>query len=84
VLLLAAIPAAAGTVRVEKADEAMGSTFSVVLYGSDRVVLEAAATAALDEAHRLELSAIERLEPSQSIGGTAAGEGSHGIVPIAV
>jgi thiamine biosynthesis lipoprotein len=53
-LVLAAIPAAAGPVRVEKADEAMGSTFSVVLYGADRAELEAAATAALDEAHRLD------------------------------
>jgi thiamine biosynthesis lipoprotein len=41
-------------VRVEKADEVMGSTFSVVLYGTDRAKLEAAATAALDEAQRLE------------------------------
>jgi thiamine biosynthesis lipoprotein len=54
VLLLAAMPVAAGPVRVEKADEAMGSTFSVVVYGDDRAELEAAATAALDEAHRLD------------------------------
>jgi thiamine biosynthesis lipoprotein len=40
--------------RVEVSDEAMGSTFSVVLYGRDRARLEAAARAALDEAQRLD------------------------------
>ena len=40
--------------RFEKHDEAMGSTFSVVLYGHDRTKLEAAADAALDEAQRLD------------------------------
>ena len=41
-------------VRVEKSDEIMGATFSVVLYGSDRERLESAADAALDEAQRLD------------------------------
>jgi thiamine biosynthesis lipoprotein len=45
---------AAGPIRVEKADEAMGTTFSVVLYGADRAQLETAASAAIDEAHRLD------------------------------
>ena len=40
--------------RVERNDEAMGSTFSVVLYGSDRRQLDAAADAAFDEVHRLD------------------------------
>lgn len=40
--------------RVELSDEAMGSTFAVVLYGRDRKQLEAAADAALDEVHRLD------------------------------
>jgi thiamine biosynthesis lipoprotein len=40
--------------RFEKHDEAMGSTFSVVLYGHDRTKLEAAADAAFDEARRLD------------------------------
>lgn len=40
--------------RVEQSDEAMGSTFSVVLYGSDRRHLETAADAAFDEVHRLD------------------------------
>ena len=41
-------------IRVEKADEAMGTTFSVVLYGAGRAQLEDAAAAALDEAHRVD------------------------------
>lgn len=40
--------------RVELSDEAMGSTFTVVLYGSDQKQLEAAADAAFDEVHRLD------------------------------
>jgi thiamine biosynthesis lipoprotein len=40
--------------RVELSDEAMGSTFAVVLYGDDRTGLEAAADAAFDEVHRLD------------------------------
>jgi len=40
--------------RLEKSADAMGSTFSVVLYGADRVRMEAAADAALDEVRRLD------------------------------
>jgi thiamine biosynthesis lipoprotein len=40
--------------RVELSDEAMGSTFTVVLYGHDRRQLETAADAAFDEVHRLD------------------------------
>jgi thiamine biosynthesis lipoprotein len=40
--------------RVELSDEAMGSTFSLVLYGHDRRQLETAADAAFDEVHRLD------------------------------
>jgi thiamine biosynthesis lipoprotein len=40
--------------RVETSDGAMGSTFSIVAYGSDRAKLEAAAAAGLNEAHRLD------------------------------
>jgi thiamine biosynthesis lipoprotein ApbE len=40
--------------RVELSDEAMGSTFSIVLYGYDRRQLETAADAAFDEVHRLD------------------------------
>ena len=65
-------------VRVETQDEAMGSTFSIVLYGNDRAHLAAAADAALDEAHRLdamlsnyqadsEWSAVNRLAAVQPV-----------------
>ena len=40
--------------RLEKSADAMGSAFTVELYGYDRVRMEAAADAALDEAHRLD------------------------------
>jgi len=40
--------------RVEQNDEAMGATFSIVLYGSDRLQMEKAADAAFDEVHRLD------------------------------
>jgi thiamine biosynthesis lipoprotein len=40
--------------RVEVEDEAMGTTFSVTLYGEDRTALQAAAAAAFAELHRLD------------------------------
>jgi FAD:protein FMN transferase len=39
--------------RLQKSVDAMGTTYSLVLYGYDRVKIEAAADAALDEARRL-------------------------------
>src|SRR5437870_5169234 len=55
VLFLAAAAAAeAETLRLEKSADAMGSTFSVVLFGDDRIKMEAAADAALDEVRRLD------------------------------
>jgi thiamine biosynthesis lipoprotein len=45
---------AAGSVRIEQANEAMGTTFSIVLYGTDKARLEAAAAAAFKEVHRLD------------------------------
>jgi thiamine biosynthesis lipoprotein len=53
-LSLAWPAASAELVRVEKSLEAMGSTFGVVAYGSDRPSLEAAVDAALGEAQRLD------------------------------
>jgi len=56
-IILAAVafwPSPGDLLRVEQSDEAMGSTFSVVLYGSDRRQMEKAADAAFDEAHRLD------------------------------
>jgi thiamine biosynthesis lipoprotein len=41
-------------VVVEVTEEAMGSSFSLVLHGPDRVALEAAANAAFAEVHRLD------------------------------
>jgi len=41
-------------IRIESSDESMGTTFSVVLYGHDRAMLDAAARAAFDEVHRLD------------------------------
>ena len=41
-------------VRVEMEDEAMGTTFSLTLYGEDRAALNAAAAAAFAELHRLD------------------------------
>jgi len=40
--------------RLDKSAEAMGSTYTVELYGFDRVKMEAAVDAALDEARRLD------------------------------
>jgi thiamine biosynthesis lipoprotein len=40
--------------RVEASDDAMGTTFSIVLYGPDRARLQAAADAAFEEVHRLD------------------------------
>ena len=40
--------------RLEKRADAMGSTYTVELYGYDRVKMEAAADAALDESRRLD------------------------------
>ena len=41
-------------IRLERSEEAMGSSFSLVLYGADRARLEVAADLAFREAHRLD------------------------------
>jgi thiamine biosynthesis lipoprotein len=51
---VAAAAPAAETLRLDKSADAMGSTFSVALYGEDRIKMEAAADAALDEVRRLD------------------------------
>ena len=55
-LFLAAISVQASTepLRLEESLDAMGTTYSVVIYGSDRYKLMAAAEAAFDEASRLD------------------------------
>lgn len=45
---------AADLQKIEQSDDAMGSTFSVVLYGAQRAPLETAAEAAFAELHRLD------------------------------
>ncbi len=44
----------AGLARLEQTEEAMGASFSLVLYGADRPALQAAADAAFEEVHRLD------------------------------
>src|SRR5215467_9274604 len=44
----------AGAQRFERTTDAMGATFSVVLYGDDQVSMNQAIDAAFDEAHRLD------------------------------
>lgn len=40
--------------RIETSADAMGSTYSIILYGYDRVKMEAAIEAAFDEVRRLD------------------------------
>ena len=57
VLFLLAASAAFGQqdlLRLEKSADAMGSTYSIALYGADRVKMEAAIDAAFDEVRRLD------------------------------
>ena len=54
VLFLAGAAGAAEWLRLEKTADAMGSTFTVELYGYDRVAMETAADGALAEARRLD------------------------------
>jgi len=51
---LAGAPESSEWLRLDKSAEAMGSTYTVELYGFDRVRMEAAVDAALDEARRLD------------------------------
>jgi thiamine biosynthesis lipoprotein len=54
-ILLFAFPAFAQDLyRMEKSADAMGATFTVALYGTDRAPMESAANAALAEARRLD------------------------------
>jgi thiamine biosynthesis lipoprotein len=53
-LLLAPVAFGQQLFRLEKSADAMGATFTVALYGADRVPMEAAVDAALAEAQRLD------------------------------
>lgn len=80
-LWLAAPPApASGVVRVEASREAMGGTFSLVLYGEDRVRLEGAAALALEEAVRLD-HLLSNYKPS-SEWSRVNREAAKGPVPV--
>ena len=57
--------------KLERSTDAMGATFSIVLYGSDRASMNQAIDAAFEEVHRLDASALElpareRVESYQS------------------
>jgi len=54
VLFLSAAVAADPLLRLEKSADAMGSTYSIAIYGTDRVEMEAAVDAAFDEVQRLD------------------------------
>jgi thiamine biosynthesis lipoprotein len=43
-----------GPMKLERSTDAMGATFSIVLYGSDRAAMNEAIDAAFEEAHRLD------------------------------
>jgi thiamine biosynthesis lipoprotein len=61
--------------RLDKSAGAMGSTFSVSIYGADRVKMEAAADAALEEARRLdEMLSNYRPESELSLVNREAGQ----------
>jgi len=53
-LLAAQAAPAQELLRLEKSADAMGSTYSIALYGDDRIRMEAAADAAFDEVRRLD------------------------------
>ncbi len=55
-VLAGSVPAGTGSApaRLQASTQAMGTAFSVVLVGPDRATLDAAATAAFDEVHRLD------------------------------
>jgi FAD:protein FMN transferase len=54
-----------GLARLELTEEAMGSSFSLVLFGPDRPGLESAASAAFAEAHRLDRLLSNYLDESE-------------------
>jgi FAD:protein FMN transferase len=60
--------------RLEKSAEAMGSVYTVTVYGADRVAMEDAADSALDEARRLDslLSNYKKDSELSQVNATAA------------
>jgi thiamine biosynthesis lipoprotein len=54
VLAASAATGQQGLLRLEKSADAMGSSYSIALYGADRIKMEAAADAAFDEVRRVD------------------------------
>ena len=52
--------------RLEESADAMGATYSVVVYGYDRVKMEAAADAAFDEVRRLAMTGPSNITAHES------------------
>jgi FAD:protein FMN transferase len=68
--------------RLERTTDAMGATFSVVLYGSDQASMNQAIDAAFEEAHRLDaLLSNYRPESEWSRVNREAAEGPVGVSP---
>ena len=66
--------------RVERSTDAMGATFSVVLYGSDAASMNQAIDAAFDEVHRLD-DLLSNYKPESEWSRVNREAGSH---PVAV
>src|SRR5262245_13158644 len=54
IVLFLSVALTAQPLRLEKSADAMGSTYTIELYGSDRIAMEAAVDAAFDEVRRLD------------------------------
>ena len=65
--------------RLERSTDAMGATFSVVLYGSDQDSMNQAIDAAFDEAHRLDAQ-LSNYRPESEWSHINREAGSHPVV----
>jgi len=75
--------------RLEESGDAMGATYSIVLYGYDRVKMEAAVDAAFEEVRRLDemlsnYRADSEMERGQPARGRKARQAVAGVVPVAL
>src|SRR5215470_17654777 len=75
--------------RVERSTDAMGTTFSVVLYGSDQASMNQAIDAAFDEVHRLDdllsnYKPASEWEPHQSRGGRTPCRSLARVIPASL
>jgi thiamine biosynthesis lipoprotein len=65
--------------RLERSTDAMGATFSVVLYGSDQDSMNQAIDTAFDEAHRLDAQ-LSNYRPESEWSRINREAGSHPVV----